>query len=85
MRTTIAIDDNLLRQTKALAVETNRTVGQVVEDALRVVLTVREAGSATVAPLPVYGGSGVLPGVDLSDAAALLDVMDEAEPVDALR
>lgn len=65
--------------------QTQRTVGQVVEDALRAVLTARDQPPQSVAPLPSYGGSGVLPGVDLSNAAALRDVMDEAEPVDALR
>lgn len=85
MRTTIRIDDELLRRTKLHAAQTRRTVGQVVEDALRAALAARPESRQDVAPLPSYGGSGVLPGVDLSNAAALRDVMDEAEPVDALR
>lgn len=85
MRTTIRIDDDLLKRTKLHAARTQRTVGQVVEDALRAALAAREQPPQVVARLPSYGGSGVLPGVDLSSAAGLRDVMDEAEPVDALR
>ncbi len=33
------------------------------------------------APLPVYGGSGVLPGVDLASNAAVRDVMDAESPL----
>jgi hypothetical protein len=38
-----------------------------------------------LAPLPVYGGSGAMPGVDLDDVAALPDLMDEGTDLDQLR
>ena len=38
-----------------------------------------------VVPLPVFGGEGVLPGVDLSSNMDLASVMDEAAGLDALR
>lgn len=40
---------------------------------------------APLPQLPAYGGTGVLPGVDLASNAALRDVMDVGEAVDALR
>jgi hypothetical protein len=38
-----------------------------------------------VSSLPTFGGSGVLPGVDLSSTAALRDVMEEDVARDARR
>lgn len=84
MRTTINIDEGLYREVKAEAARDGRTVGQVIEDALRM-RSPRQAMEKHIEPLPVYGGSGVLPGVDLDTNAALRDVMDTDEPVDALR
>ena len=84
MRTTIRIDDELYREVKAQAALEGRTVGEVIEEALRLRRQRREA-DAIVEPLPVYGGSGVMPGVDLGDLAALRDIMDADESVEALR
>jgi hypothetical protein len=85
MRTTIRIDEQLYRRTKARAAETGRTVSEVIEDAVRAALRPRARESTESAPLPVFGGSGVLPGVALQDNAALRDLMDEPEGVSALR
>jgi hypothetical protein len=38
-----------------------------------------------LAELPTFGGSGTLPGVDISDGNSLRDLMDEDEPQDRLR
>lgn len=84
MRTTIRLDDDLYREVKAQAALEGRTVGEVIEDALRLRRQRRQA-DVSVEPLPVYGGSGVMPGVDLGDMAALRDVMDADVSVDALR
>jgi hypothetical protein len=84
MRTTIRLDDDLYREVKAQAARDGRTVGEVIEDALRA--RTRHAGDeAPIEPLPVYAGSGVLPGIDLGDNAALRDAMDADGPLDALR
>jgi len=86
MRTTIRIDDALYRRAKTLAAKSGRTVSSVIEDAVRAGLTpTRRTSPPEPQELPVFGGSGVLPGVDLSDAAALRDTMDEGEPLRALR
>jgi hypothetical protein len=84
MRTTIRINDELYRRAKVRAVETGRTVAELIEDAVRESLEHRTpAGSPP--PLPTFGGSGVLPGVDLTSSAALVDAMDAGEQLDALR
>jgi hypothetical protein len=86
MRTTIRIDDELYREMKERAVRTGRTIGELVEDAVRRSLITESGGAGKPQPeLPVYGGSGVLPGVDLTNNAALWDLIDGDETVDALR
>ena len=85
MRTTVRIDDALYRRVKARAAETGRTVSDVIEDALREALRARPRSGAALPSLPTYGGSGTMPGVDLTSNAALGEVMDEDTGVDALR
>lgn len=85
MRTTIRIDEGLYRRAKARAAQTGRTVSEVIEDAVRDALKPRRAGEREAPPLPVFGGTGVLEGVDLGSSASLRDVMDAAEATDALR
>ena len=83
MRTTVTIDDALYRRVKSHAAQSGRTVGAVIEDAIRASL----AGSRPkldAVDLPVYGGSGVQPGVDLTSNAALRDTMDENVAINAL-
>lgn len=84
MRTTIRIDEQLYRRVKAFAGASGRTVSEVIEDAVREALRPRSPDREATA-LPVFGGSGVLPGVDLADNAALLDAMDDGTPLVALR
>jgi hypothetical protein len=38
-----------------------------------------------VPDLPVYGGGGLMPGVDLAGSAGLRDLMDESDDLDAMR
>jgi hypothetical protein len=85
VRTTIRIDEELYRRAKARAARTGRTVSELIEDAVRASLAPRVGEAAVHEPLPVFGGSGVMPGVDLSSNASVRDVMDEASSLDALR
>lgn len=85
VRTTVRIDDELLRSVKQQAARSGRTVGAVIEDALRVAMSARHDGPPRLSPLPTYGTSGVLPGVDLASNAALREVMESSKDVDALR
>ncbi len=75
MRTTIEINDELLRAVKIYAAGQRMTLKATFEQALRQLL----ADPAGAPPIPVFGGRGVQPGVDLTDSAALRNVMD-AEP-----
>jgi hypothetical protein len=75
MRTTVRIDDRLLVEAKTRAARSGRTLNQVVEDALREAFARRDGPKRRV-ELPVFRGGRVMPGVDLDDAAALLDLME---------
>lgn len=78
MRTTIRIDDELLREAKSRAASSGRTLTAVVEDALRAAMHQRHGPTqASRIALPTFAGSGLQPGVDIDDSAALLDLMDE--------
>lgn len=84
MRTTVAVDDNLLAAARRRARDCGQTLGQVVEDALRREL----AAPMEVEPLevPVFrGGGGTLPGVDLTSNRAVREVLDEGVELDDLR
>ncbi len=78
MRTTIDLDDDLLRRAKEFAARHRRTLTSLVEDALAELLGRARPGPA--------GGSirlktssrppGTCPGVDLDRTTDLLDLMD---------
>ena len=81
MRTTLTIDDHLYREIKRRAVEQDRTITELVEEALRTLLhdTARSLDAAPQFPVFDPGaGSGTLPGVDLDDNAGLQDHIDGA-------
>lgn len=81
----MTIDDQLLIRAKVHAAETGRTLGEVMEDGLRVALAGRPEQPGPLVPLPTHSGTGIQPGVDLASNAALRDRMDEETGVDALR
>jgi hypothetical protein len=80
MRTTIRLDDQLLADAKQLAARTGRTLTDVISDALREAVA---RSSRPERPEPfrmiTFAGNGVQPGVDLSDSAALLDLMERGD------
>jgi hypothetical protein len=65
-----------MAQAKKLARDTDRTLTQVIEDALREVVTRRSRGGPRVVSFTIVKGNGLQPGVDLDDTSALLDLMD---------
>jgi len=79
MRTTVRLDEHLLREAKRKANERGETLTSLIEQGLRLVLVrsrPQSAGHAQVI-LPVSKArGGTLPGVDLNDSAAILDRMD---------
>lgn len=77
MRTTIYISDDLFTEVKKLAAESHTTVTALIEDALRERLARRQKKPRLKSvQLTTYGKKGTQPGVDLDDAAALLDLME---------
>jgi hypothetical protein len=77
VRTTINLDDALLANARRIAAETGRSLTVVVEEAVRESLGRRVAPPTERRPLPLFRGDGLQPGVDLDDAADLLDLMDD--------
>ena len=75
MRTTIDINDTLLRAAKAHAARERKSLKETFEQALRAFLA-GPAPAPYAPPIPKFRGQGVQPGVDLTDNAALQDVMD---------
>jgi hypothetical protein len=81
MRTTLDLDDDLLKEAKVVARAKGITLTSLLEDALRE----RLARSATAPPgddewvrVPTSGSGGLQPGIDLDDSRALLDLLDGA-------
>jgi hypothetical protein len=76
VRTTVNIDEHLLAEAKVLAARQRRTLGEIIDDALRASL--RRAGEPLHrVVLPVYGDPAVKPLVDLRDKEALADVLGD--------
>jgi len=86
MRTTVRLDDHLLREAKALAARRGRTLTSLIEDGLREQLArTEQAPERHAVELPTWSGGGLRPGIDLSDSAAVWDLLDEGVPLDGLR
>lgn len=82
MRTTVNIDDHLLAEAKVLAARTSRSLGAVLDDALRTMFR-RNADQVAREEfrLPTHGAGGLQPGVDLDDKEALAELLgDNAAP-----
>jgi hypothetical protein len=80
MRTTVRLDEELLREVRRLAAEERMTLTAVLERALREMLARRrQPRDRPRVPLPTFSGRGLQPGVDLDDSAALLDLMDDRD------
>ena len=78
MRTTIRLDEHLLKDAKQLAARTGKTLTAVLEEALRELLRRNQVVERpTKITLPTFRGNGLLPGVDLDDSASLHDIMDD--------
>jgi hypothetical protein len=78
--TTLRLSDALIRKAKIYAHKNDLTLTAVMERALSTYLTEGKEGQSTKAfTLPTFGSGGPLPGVDLDDNSALLDLMDGIE------
>jgi len=79
MRTTIRLDEKLLKEAKRQAAESGMTLTAIIEDSLRERLARRKGAAAKREPIRLHtaGTGGVRPGVDLDDSATLIDVMED--------
>lgn len=78
MRTTVDINDELLIAAKKRAAETRRTLSAVLEDALRLSLKEPFPSSAKLV-IPSISMGSLMPGVELDNSAALLDLMERED------
>ncbi len=78
MRTTLYIEDRLLKAVKKQAAEEGRTFTDFTTEALRESLLRRNQtrGQKRKIQLPVFKGEGLQSGVDLDNNAALLERME---------
>ena len=78
MRTTVAINDQLLSAAKTAARRRGYTLGRLMEEALR-----RELAEPSIdrpPAVPVFrGGTGPRPGLDLRSNRALIEILEPAE------
>lgn len=85
MRTTIRIDDDLYRAVKERAARSGRSIGAVLEDAIRMGMKPRVRSDAGRFTVRASGSGGLVSGVDLTSNAAVREVLDDAVGLDALR
>ena len=79
MRTTIRLDEKLLKEAKRQAAEAGTTLTSIIEDSLRERLARAKSTTRKRERIRLHttGRGGVRPGVDLDDSASLSDVMDD--------
>jgi hypothetical protein len=75
MRTTLNLDDDLVRDAKIRAIQERTTLSEMVERALRQIL---EDGEREWQDLPVYHVGKILlpPDIDINDTSAVMDYLD---------
>ena len=77
MRTTIRINDDVLRAAKKAAVDRDISLTKLIEEALREKLEYRaEPVKNRRVRLAAFNGNGLQPGVDLDDSASLIELME---------
>ena len=77
LRTTIRLDANLLAEAKVAAARSGRTLTAVIEEALRQALRPRALPTRRRVRLKTVRGSGLRPGVNLDDNAAVRGLMGD--------
>ena len=73
MKTTLNIDDTVMAQLRREAANSDRTMSEIVETALRQLLQQRSE-RVTLPPMPSLNSDGAF--VDVSDGEALVNAMD---------
>ncbi|MBS1846864.1 MAG: antitoxin [Actinobacteria bacterium] len=84
MRTTVVVDDHLLAEAKRRARADGVSLGRIVDDALRERFE-RDDTSAPGPTIPVFHGTGVRAGIDLTSNRDLFELLDSDQPLDKRR
>ena len=79
MKTTLEIDEGVMRRLKQRAAQEGRTMSELVEAALRALLAREEGKPKELPPLPVWDGGGML--VDLDSREAMYELFDAEDPL----
>jgi hypothetical protein len=75
MKTTLIIDDNVMKRLREEAAKRKTTISELVEAALRLFLeNVKGKNRKTIPPLPVFSLGGAF--VDIADRDALYQAME---------
>lgn len=77
MRTTLNIDDALMKRVRSIAAAQGKTITQVIEEALRRELSGQKPEQRAFSLSWVTVSGRLRPGVDLSDRDALYEKMEE--------
>ena len=85
MRTTLTIDDALLRQLRQKALDTGKPFKQVVNDTLRLGLNQAATPQRQPYRCPTFSIGGLTPGVDLTKANQLAAALEDDLLIDKLR
>jgi hypothetical protein len=85
-RTTVRLPQELLIRAKRKAAAEGRTLTSLIEDGLRLVVSnpARQPEKKRVIPRTSSAAGGPLPGIDISDSAALQE-MDDLEYVERMK
>ena len=79
MKTTLDLDDELIKAVKKEAAESGRTMTEIIEQSLRETLVHPRASTKPYRMrLPTAKGR-LLPGVDINDRKAMYDLMDDLD------
>lgn len=78
MKTTLEIDETVMRELKKKAANEGRTMSELVETALRRLLR-EETTPAELPPLPTWDGGGWV--IDPADRDALYEMFDAEDPL----
>ena len=84
MRTTISLDDQLLKRAKKAAADRGVSFAQLVEEAVRDALAKKPAAARAWSLPPPTGGDGPAPGVDLTSNDSIWAAL-ERDDVEAYR
>ncbi|MDV3220399.1 type II toxin-antitoxin system VapB family antitoxin [Intrasporangium sp.] len=81
MRTTVNIDDRLLAEAKLIAARQHRTIGSVLEEALRKLIEEESTEPTSRADYVLHTFTpehpGLLPGVDLEDKELMAELLGD--------